>query len=143
MKQGFFLLDERTDLLNGRISFYLLMLTQIALVLMIAYKRYILKQDPSYYGSFTFIVVASMLIYWAARLYLSGILPVISWKWLLLIYIGLVALISIPSALIHGLPTKENWTNTILPAALGPAVIIVAYWLIAYFGKLRVENLLK
>jgi Ca2+-transporting ATPase len=43
------------------------------------------------------------------------------------IYAGLVVVISIPSALIHGLPTAQNWNTTILPAMLGPAVVLVVY----------------
>lgn len=133
-------MDERTERLNGQISFLILMLTQIAVAGAIFYKRYIQGLDVEYYQTFSAILAASMFIYWGLRLYLSGILPVISWQALLGIYVALVLAISIPSALIHGLPTAQNWDSTILPAAGGPAVIVIGYWLIAYFGKRRLDK---
>jgi hypothetical protein len=133
-------IDERTERLNGQISFFILMLTHIALAGVIFYKRYIQGLDVEYYQTFSAILIVSMMAYWAARLYLSGILPVISWGALLGIYVALVLVIAIPSALIHGLPTAENWDTTLLPATLGPAVVVIGYWLIAYFGKRRLEK---
>ncbi len=134
------ILDERTQRLNGQISFYVLMLTHLVLGSTIFYLRYIRNLDVEYYQTFSFILLGSILAYWAARLYTAGILPVISWGALLGIYVALVLVIAIPSALIHGLPTTQNWTTTILPALLGPAIVVVAYWLIAYFGKRRLDK---
>ncbi|MBN1371027.1 MAG: hypothetical protein JW987_03625 [Anaerolineaceae bacterium] len=133
-------MDERTERLNGQVSFLVLMLTHLALAIAILYKRYIQGLDVEYYQTFTAIQAASMFLYWGMRLYLSGVLPMISWRALLGIYAALVMMISIPSALIHGLPTAQNWTSTILPAMLGPAVLVVGYWLIAYFGKRRLDK---
>jgi len=138
--KGFFSTDERTERLNGIITSYVLFLTQAAFSLMIAYKRYVLGMDTVYYQGFDLILIISMLVYWAARLFLNGILPAIHWKWMLLIYAISVAVISIPSALIHGLPTAENWSSTILPAALGPAVILLGYWFLTYLGKRRLDK---
>jgi len=39
--KGFFIMDERSERINGQISFYILMLTHIALALAVCYKRYI------------------------------------------------------------------------------------------------------
>lgn len=139
MKQKL-ILDERTQRLNGQISFYVLMLTHLVFGGTIFYLRYIRNLDGEYYQTFSFVLLGSILAYWAARLYTAGILPVLSWKALLGIYIAAVLVISIPSALIHGLPTSQNWTNTLLPAMLGPALVILAYWLIAYFGKRRLDK---
>jgi len=138
--KGFFQMDERGERLNGQVSFCILMLTQAALALLIAYQRYVQGLDTSYYQGFNIILATSMLSYWAARLYLSGILPVISLRTMLGIYVLLVATISIPSAIIHGLPTLQNWQNTLLPAAAGPAAIIALYWIIAYLGKRRLDR---
>jgi len=97
--KGFYQLDERSERINGQISFYILMLTQAALALLIAYKRYIQGLDTSYYDGFNAILLLSMLSYWAARLYISGILPVISFRKLALLYIALVMAIEIPAFL--------------------------------------------
>lgn len=140
--KGFFAMDERAEQLNGRISFFILMLTQAGVGLLIGYRRYVLNSDPASYSGFTSLLLVSMMSYWAFRLYLSGILPVISWKRMLLIYLAAVSIISVPSAIMHGLPTAENWQNTILPAALGPALVLALYWLIAYLGKRRLDKVL-
>ena len=80
-----------------------------------------------------------MLSYWAARLYLSGILPVISFRKLALLYIVLVMLIEIPAFLIAGLPEPERWYEVLYPF-IGVAVILGLYTLIAYFGKRRIQK---
>lgn len=140
--KGFFAMDERAEQLNGRISFFILMLTQAGVGLLIGYRRYVLNSDPASYSGFTSLLLVSVMSYWVFRLYLSGILPVISWKRMLLIYLAAVSIISVPSAIMHGLPTAENWQNTILPAALGPALVLALYWLIAYLGKRRLDKVL-
>ena len=45
---SFFKLGERSERINGQISFYILMLTQAALALLIAFKRYIQGLDTSF-----------------------------------------------------------------------------------------------
>ena len=138
--RGLFRLDERTERLNGQISFYILMLTQAAIALLIAYKRYIQGLEPSYYSGFSFLVLLSMLGYWAARLYLSGILPVISPRKLSLLYIVLVLLIEIPAFLISGMPVPERWYEVLYPF-VGADLVLAFYALVAYFGKRRIEKL--
>ncbi len=138
--KGFFQMDERTERLNGQISFYILMLTQAALALLIAYKRYIQGLEPSYYSGFSFLVLLSMLSYWAARLYLSGILPVISLRKLGLLYIILVLLIEIPAFLISGMPEPGRWYEVLYPF-VGVALVLAFYALVAYSGKRRIEKL--
>ena len=72
--------DERTEHINGLVSFFCLMLTQIALVGVIVYKRYFLGLPQEAYAEISWIAGLSMGGYWAIRLYLSGILPVISFR---------------------------------------------------------------
>ena len=138
--KGFFQMDERTERLNGQISFYILMLTQAAFALLIAYKRYIQELEPSYYSGFSFLVLLSMLSYWAARLYLSGILPVFSFRKLALLYIILVLLIEIPAFLISGMPEPGRWFEVLYPF-IGVALVLAFYALVAYSGKRRIEKL--
>jgi hypothetical protein len=135
----FFILDERSERINGQISFYILMLTQAALALLIAYKRYMQRLDTSSYESFSAILLISMLSYWAIRLYLSGILPVISLRKLALVYIVLVMVIEIPAFLIAGMPEPGRWYEVLYPF-IGVAVILGFYTLVAYLGKRRLQK---
>ena len=138
MKRRF--LDERTEHINGLVSFFCLMLTQLALVGVMVYKRYILGLPPEAYDEITWIAGLSMAGYWAIRLYLSGILPVISFKKMLAIYIVLVAVISIPTYFIHGWPATERWYEVLYPF-IGVAVVLGFYSLVAYLGKRRLEQM--
>lgn len=133
--------DERTEHINGWVSFFCLMLTQFALVAIMVYKRYFLGLPSETYAEITWVAGLSMAGYWAIRLYLSGILPVISFKKMLAIYIVLVAAISIPTYFIHGWPVKERWYEVLYPF-LGVAVILGFYSLVAYYGKRRLEQII-
>lgn len=138
MKQT--LVDERTEQINGMVSFFCLMLTQLALVGVTLYKRYFLGLPPAAYAEITWIAGLSMASYWAIRLYLSGILPVISFRAMLAIYAFLVAAISIPTYFIHGWPAPERWFEVLYPFA-GVAVVLGFYSLVAYLGKRRLEQM--
>lgn len=137
-----FAVDERTEQLNGRISFICLMLTQLALVGVIVYKRYGLGLPMAEYDELNWLVGLSMGGYWAARLYFNGVLPVIPLKTLAVIYVGAVALIFIPTLLIVGWPAPERWYEVLYPF-IGVAVIMAVYTLIAYFGKRRLDKLVE
>jgi len=132
--------DERTEHINGLVSFFCLMLTQIALVAVIVYKRYFLGLSQEVYAEISWIAGLSMGGYWAIRLYLSGILPVISFKKMVAIYIVLVAVIFIPTYLIHGWPAAERWYEVLYPF-IGVAVVLGFYSLMAYLGKRRLEQM--
>ena len=134
------LVDERTEHINGLVSFFCLLLTQFALVAVIVYKRYFMGLPQESVTGISWIAGLSMGGYWAVRLYLSGILPVISFKKMLLIYILLVTSISAPTYLIHGWPEADRWYEVLFPF-LGVAVVLVIYSLIAYFGKRRIDQI--
>ena len=132
-------MDERTERINGQISFFCLVLTQIALAGVIFYKRYVLGLPQEEYIELDWIVCLSMGGYWVARLYLSGILPVISFKGMLVVYVAFVAIIAIPTAMMHGFPPPERWYEG-LYVVVGPALILGFYALVAYLGKRRLEK---
>jgi fermentation-respiration switch protein FrsA (DUF1100 family) len=134
------LIDERTERINGTVSFYILILTQLALVGVMVYKRYFLGLPETAYSEISWIALVSMAGYWAVRLFLSGILPVLSFRKMILIYFGLVAMISIPTYLIHGWPEKEHWFEVLYPL-IGAAIVLGIYSLVAYLGKRRVDRL--
>jgi hypothetical protein len=132
-------IDERTERINGQVSFLFLMLTQIALVGVIFYKRYVLGLPASEYDELNWVVGLSMGGYWAIRLYLNGILPLISVKQMVVIYIAAVSIISIPTYFVHGLPAPDRLYEVLYPF-IGVAIILVLYTLVAYFGKQRLER---
>lgn len=136
------LVDERTEHVNGMVSFFCLMLTQLALVGVILVKRYFLGQPPEAYAEITWIAFLSMGSYWAIRLYVGGILPVISLKTMLLIYVIAVLVISVPTYFIHGWPVPERWFEVLYPV-IGVAVVLGFYSLIAVLGKRRLEKFNK
>ncbi|HPH97170.1 MAG TPA: hypothetical protein PKW33_11155 [Anaerolineaceae bacterium] len=131
--------DERTEQINGWVSFFCLMLTQLALAGVLVYKRYFLGLPEEAYAEIIWILGLSVGGYWALRLYFSGILPVIPLKKMAIIYIISVALIFIPTLLIVGWPPAERWYEVLYPF-IGVAVILGFYSLVAYFGKRRLEK---
>jgi hypothetical protein len=135
-----FFMDERTEQINGLVSLFCLILTQLALVGLNLFKRYFLGLPQEAYTEISWIAGLSMGWYWAFRLYLSGILPVISFKKILVIYFLLVAFISIPTYFIHGWPAAGNWYEVLYPI-IGVAVLLGFYSVMAYLGKRRLEKI--
>ncbi len=134
------LVDERTEHINGMAALICLVLTQLALMGVVVYKRYILGLPQEAYTEITWIAFFSMGGYWLIRLYLSGVLPVLSIKQILVIYVLLVAVISVPTYFIHGWPAAENWYEVLYPV-IGVALVLGFYSLAAYLGKRRIEQM--
>jgi len=132
--------DERTEQINGAVSFLCLMFTHIGLVGVVVYKRYFLGLPQGDYAELSWIAGLSIASYWAIRLYLSGILPVVPFGRMLLIYILLVAAIGIPTYLIHGWPAAGHWYEVLYPF-IGVALTLAFYSLVAYLGKRRIEQI--
>lgn len=134
-------MDERVERMNGQVSFVVLMLTQVALGGIIAYKRYGLGMAPGQYAELLWVLGLSIGVYWTARLYLSGSLPVISARRMAALYVGLVALVAIPTLLIHGWPGRERWFEVLYPF-VGVGVVLGFYALVAALGKRHLERLI-
>lgn len=139
MKQPF-VTDERMQIVTGRIAVIFLSLTQTAILGIILYRRYFLGQGDEYYNDIRIVLGVSVFGYIAARLYYGAVLPVLSFKKLAVIYVGFVVFLSVVLSIWFGLPTIDDWQNTILPVLLGPAILVSAYWLMAYLGKKRMEK---
>ncbi len=133
------MIDERIERINGQASFYFLMLTQIGLAGILCYKRYVQGLPTSETSSLAWLLGLSIGGYWALRLYLGGILPLLSFKKLLVIYVIAVAFIAIPTYLIRGQPEPERWYEVLFPF-IGVAVVLGVYSLVAYFGKRRLDK---
>ena len=129
--------DERTDRLSGYIANTFLGLTQTALLGVILYRRYMLGQPEESYADFRMILMLSVLGYIAARLYFGALIPQFRVRTLLIIYAAFVAFLFVVLSAWYGLPTLDNWHNTILPVVVGPAILIGGFWLFALLGKKR------
>jgi hypothetical protein len=132
--------DERAECHHGPAAACCLVLTQIALVGVMLYKRLVLGLPRAAYTEYLWIAGLSVAGYWAIRLYLSGLLPVISFRKMLAVYGVSVAIIAVPTYLIHGWPVRERWYEVLYPF-IGVAVICGLYALVAYFGKRRIGRL--
>ncbi|MBI9045121.1 MAG: hypothetical protein JEZ06_11590 [Anaerolineaceae bacterium] len=132
--------DERMQIISGRIAAIFLGLTQTALLGIILYRRYYLGQGDAYYSDIRLVLGVSVFGSIAARLYYGAVLPMLSLKKLLVIYAAFVTFLTIVLSIWLGLPTLDNWQNTILPVLLGPAILLGAYWLVAYLGKKRMDK---
>ncbi len=138
MKRTF--VAERYADQHGLAAAYSMVFTQIALVGVVVYKRLVLGLPSAAYAEYLWMVGLSLAGYWAIRLYLSGLLPVISVKRMLAIYGVLVAVIAIPTYLIHGWPPPERWHEVLYPF-IGVAVVLGLYALVAHLGNRRVRRL--
>ncbi len=136
------MIDERIERMNGQVSFLFLLLTQIGLGGILFYKRYIQGLPTNETITIAWLLGLSIGGYWTLRLYLSGILPLVSFRNLLMIYLIAVALITVPTYLIHGLPEPERWYEVLYPF-IGVAVVLGLYFLVSYFGKRRLEKYLS
>ena len=143
MSKYFISSDERMIELTGKLANIALSLTQLALLGAILYRRYVLGQGEENYSDIQIILGLSVFGYIAARLYFGAVLPVLSIKATLRIYIVSVVFLFITLSFIYGLPSLDNWHNTILPVSLGPAILLGLYWGFAYLGKRRSDKDLR
>ena len=135
-------IDERVRMTVGRWSNAWLGVTQLLLFGVIFYRLYILGQPDAELNDFRLVLAVSVLGSFGLHLYLGGLLPVPTWKGALICYLVLVLTICGVCLPLYGLPAAEQWASTWLPALLGPALFISAYWLVAFLGERRVEKLL-
>jgi hypothetical protein len=136
------MVDERIERINGQVSFFCLMLTQVGLGGILFYKRYVQGLPASETNLLAGLLGLSIAVYWTFRLYLSGILPLLSFKQLLTIYLVAVAFISVPTYLIHGWPEPGRWYEVLFPS-IGVAIVLAIYSLVSYLGKRRLDRYLS
>jgi hypothetical protein len=132
-----FIWDERTESLSGKIATIFLGLTQVGILGIILYRRYYLGQPEEAYSDLRAVLAFSVFGYIAARLYFGALIPKFSLKSLALIYAGFVLFLFVVLSLWFGLPTLDNWQNTILPVVVGPAILAGGFWLFSWLGRRR------
>lgn len=140
MNKFFYPTDERMVAISGKIAIVFLVFTQMALLGSILYRRYGLDQSEVDYVDLRMILLISVFGYIATRLYFGAVLPKLSIRKLVNIYFGLVVVLFVVLSIWLGLPSLDNWTNTLLPVLLGPAILVGLYWFFAYWGNRRLEK---
>lgn len=132
--------DERLVGTATKIASVLLPLTQLALLFAVLYRAYVLKQPGHEYNDLRIILGVSVFGYIGAMLFWGGTFPLLKARTLFTIYAALViGLFAVLSA-IYGLPTLENWTTTLLPVLVGPAILVGLYAAVAHAGQRRIER---
>lgn len=133
-------IDERSQQVAGQSATVMLGLTQVALGVVLLVRLYVFDQPDAELRDFQWVLLGSIVGYFALRSFLGGIMPVPTMKQAVLAYLGMTLFLFVVLSLWLGLPDLADWTNNVLPAILGPAVIVGGYWLIAALGKRRVER---
>lgn len=133
-------IDERSQQVAGQSATVMLGLTQVALGVVLLVRLYVFDQPDAELRDFQWVLLGSIVGYFALRSFLGGIMPVPTMKQAILAYLGMVVFLFVVLSLWLGLPDLSEWTNNVLPAILGPAIIVGGYWLIAALGKRRVER---
>ena len=132
--------DERSQQVAGQSAMIMLGLTQTALGVILLIRLYVLDQPDSELRDIQWVLLGSIVGYFVLRSFLGGIMPVPTLKQAALTYVGMTIFLFVVLSLWLGLPDLSEWTTNVLPAILGPAIIVGGYWLIAALGKRRVER---
>jgi len=133
--------DERTERVTGKLSFIFLGLVQIILLIMIVYQRYFLDRPSPYYNDLAVLLGICTVGYWLASLYLGGVLPMLTIRQGVLVYLVLVGAIALPYTMIRGFPGKDILLTWILVIAVAPGLLLGGYTLAASLGAKRLERL--
>jgi hypothetical protein len=139
-KNWFLATDERMTSMSRKIAVIVLGLTQAGLLVAVLYRRFVLDMPPEQYSDIRLILLLSVFGYIVARVYYGAVLLVLPVRALFGIYVGLVVLLLVLLSLWVGLPDLQNWQNTILPVIAGPAILVIAYGLLAHFSQKRIEK---
>ena len=132
--------DERTQVVAGQSAMIALGLTQVALGIVLMVRLYVLDQPDAEVRDIQLVLLGSIVGYFALRSFLGGIMPVPTPKQALAAYVGMFVFLFVVLSTWLGLPSPDEWSTTILPTLVGPAVIVGGYWLIAALGQWRVER---
>lgn len=132
--------DERSMKVAGQSAMIVLGLMQAALGVIILVRAYVLDQPDAQFRDLQWLLFGSILSYLTLRSFLGGIMPVPTLRQALAIYAGLVVALGVILSLWFGLPGLDEWSTTILPVIVGPAIIVGGYTLIAWLGKHRIER---
>ncbi len=143
MKKQMYSWDERSQQVAGQSAMIALGLTQVALGIILFYRLYVLGQPGEEVRDLQGLLFGSIVIYFVFRSFIGGLMPVPTFKQGVLAYVGMVIFLFAVLSIWLGLPDLTEWTNNILPTILGPAIIVIGYWLISALGRRRIERTLS
>lgn len=132
--------DERTQQVSGQSATIILGLTQVALGTVLMVRLYVFNQPDQELRDIQWVLLGSIVGYFALRSFLGGTIPVPTLKQAVAAYVGMVVFLFVVLSLWLGLPDLNDWTNNVLPVVLGPAVAVLGYWAIAAMGRRRLER---
>jgi phosphoglycerol transferase MdoB-like AlkP superfamily enzyme len=133
-------LDERARANTRYAAAIWLGVTQVLLFAVIFYRLYILGQADDELRDFQAVLAISLFGYMGLQLFLGGVMPVPTWKGMMVSYVVLTGIITVVCLAIYGWPEASQWANTWLPALLGPAILVAAYAAVARMGQWRIER---
>ncbi len=134
--------DERTFAAGGRVAGIWLGVTHILLAGVIFYRLYILGQPDEELRDFQTVFAISLFGHMLTQLFLGGLLPVPTWRGMVVCYLTLAGVIAAVCLAIYGVPEASQWHSTWLPTFLGPAILLGLYRLTAWLGRRRIEKLI-
>lgn len=133
-------IDERTRSNTRYAAAIWLGVTQVLLAGVVVYRLYVLGQPDEQIRDFQAVLAISIFGHLALQLILGGVMPVPTWRGVLVTYLVLTFAIVTGCLFIYGWPQPSEWTITWLPAFLGPALFIGVYALVARLGQWRIER---
>jgi len=136
-------IDERSRSNTAYAAAIWLGVTQVLLAGVVFFRLYVLGQPDEEIRDFQAVLAISLFGFMGLQLFLGGILPVLSWKGLLLAWALLAAVITIVCLFIYGWPNPGDWMNTWLPALAGPALLVAAYGIVARLGQWRIDRQIR
>ena len=132
--------DERKQATTRYAAAIWLGVTQLLLAGVVFYRLYVLGQPDEQIRDFQVVLMISVFGYLALQLFLGGVMPIPTWKGAAISYGLLTGTIAGVCLAIDGWPQRSEWSNTWLPALVGPALLIGAYMGIARLGYRRIER---
>jgi predicted ABC-type sugar transport system permease subunit len=142
-KKMTFLIDEREQRLTASIATIFLFLTQIGLAVIILVRRYVQHQTNEQISDLNLLLALSLFGFAAVRLLLNAGLPALTIKTTLRLYIGFVFCLSLILTLWFGFPQPAEWSTTLLPVALFPAILLALYHGFSILGRKLLEKELE
>lgn len=135
--------DERTAMVSAKVSQIVLALTQLALLIAILNRAYLINQPDAEFNDIRIILALSLAGNILASLYFGGHYPVLKPRVLLRIYLVSVLVLFVVLSIWFGLPELNEWRTTLLPITAGPAIVLALYYLVSRFSERRMQKNLE
>ncbi len=127
-------IDERSQQVAGQSATVMLGLTQVALGVVLLVRLYVFDQPDAELRDFQWVLLGSIVGYFALRSFLGGIMPVPTMKQAILAYVGMTVFLFVVLSFGWVYRICLSGRTMCCLAILGPAIIVGGYWLIAGGG---------